>query len=328
MIAPGPVMKLGFSDPRVPTLRVRLGVPEPVDAPSPKKFDEALAEAVKVFQEQAGLKGDGIVGRGTLAALNADADDHVATIIANMERWRWMPEELGDFYVRVNIPNFNLDIYRDDVVVHTTRIVVGKSTNQTPIFSDEIEHVIVNPVWNVPSSIAIKEMLPEIQANPVSALAGYTVYANINGRFQAVNPYMIDWRRVDMSKIQIKQPPGERNALGSIKFMFPNPFAVYLHDTPAKSLFKNDYRAESHGCMRVMDPWGFADALLANMPGVTTASLKKLVGGPERQVNLPQHIRVHITYFTAWVDADGKLEVRGDVYGHDARIAQLLGIQS
>jgi murein L,D-transpeptidase YcbB/YkuD len=238
-----------------------------------------------------------------------------------------MPEDLGDYYVRVNIPNFNLDIYKNGKVFYTTRIVVGKPTNQTPIFSDEIEHVIVNPTWNVPASIATKEMLPQLQANP-AALNGYQVFANIGGRFRVVNPYSIDWRNVDMRKIQIKQPPGERNALGSVKFMFPNPYAVYLHDTPSKSLFQRDYRAYSHGCMRVMDPWSFADALLTYDPNVNASAIQKLVGGPERQINLTRHIPVHITYFTAWVDDDGKLQVRGDVYGHDRRMEKALGLTS
>ena len=154
------------------------------------------------------------------------------------------------------------------------------------------------------------------------------MFANIGGRFRAVDPYMVDWRNVDMRRIQIKQPPGERNALGSVKFMFPNPYAVYLHDTPSKSLFQKDYRAYSHGCMRVMNPWEFAAALLNHDPNVSAASLKKLVGGRETQVNLTQHIPVHITYFTAWVDDSGKLQLRSDVYGHDREMEKAFGLPS
>ncbi len=326
MVPAGPLLKLGVKSSRVAILRERLKVTEPAD--DPERFDEVVDEAVRAYQEQAGLVADGIVGQGTLGRLNAAADDHVATILVNMERWRWMPENLGNYYVRVNIPNFNLDVYKNGEVIHTTRIIDGKPTNQTPIFSDEIEYVIVNPVWNVPSSIAVKEMLPDILANPGAALSGYDVYANIGGRFQQVNPYMINWSTVDMRKIQIKQPPGEKNALGVIKFMFPNPFAVYLHDTPTKSLFQKDYRAYSHGCMRVMNPWDFADVLLADEPNVSAASLKKLVGGPERRVNLDHPIAVHITYFTAWVDDQGDLQVRNDVYGLDDRMEKVMGSQS
>lgn len=299
--------------------------PKPFD---PEVFDDSVATAVKAFQEQAGLKPDGIIGPATLGRLNAAADDHVDTILVNMERWRWMPEDLGQFYVRVNIPNFNLDIYKNGKVYYTTRIVVGQPTKQTPIFSNEIKFVIVNPTWNVPASIAVKEMLPQIQADPGKALNGYQVFANVGGRFRAVDPWTVDWRNVDMRRIQIKQPPGERNALGSIKFMFPNPFAVYLHDTPSKSLFQKDYRAYSHGCMRVMNPWDFATALLSYDPKVSVDGLKKLVGGPEQQVNLTRQIPVHITYFTAWVDDAGKLQLRSDVYGHDARMEKAFGLPS
>ncbi len=301
---------------------------EPVKPFDPKLYDELVDAAVKAFQESAGLKPDGIIGPATLGRLNAAADNHIDTILVNMERWRWMPEHLGDFYVRVNIPNFNLDIYKNGKVFYTTRIVVGQPAKQTPIFSDEIEYVDVNPVWNVPESIAVKEMLPDIQADPGKALNGYQVFANIGGRFRAVDPWTVDWRNVDMRKIQIKQPPGEKNALGSIKFMFPNPYAVYLHDTPSKGLFQKDYRAFSHGCMRVMNPWDFAASLLTYDPNVSAEGLKKLVGGPERQINLTRHIPVHITYFTAWVDDSGKLQLRADIYHHDAEMEKAFGLVS
>lgn len=323
MVPDGKLLKLGSKDDRVVVLRERLKVTEV--AADPRVFDEAVDLAVRAFQEQAGLKADGIVGRGTLGALNAGANDHVSTILANMERWRWMPRELGDFYVRVNVPNFNLDIYRNDEIVYTTRIVVGDVGHQTPMFSHEIEHVVVNPVWNVPSSIAVKEMLPQIRANP-GALNGYQVFANFDGKFRAVDPWSVDWHNVDMRRIQIKQPPGERNALGSIKFMFPNPYAVYLHDTPSKSYFQRDYRALSHGCMRVMNPWEFAEALLQFDPAVSVPQLQKLVGGRETRVNLTNKIPVHITYFTAWVDETGELIVRDDVYGHDAKVEKAFGV--
>ena len=317
VVPAGKLLKLGMKDPRVIVLRARLNVTTPADDPT--LFDADVDAALKAYQQQAGMKADGILGSGVLGALNAATVDPVAAIVDNMEKWRWMPEDLGKFYVRVNIPNFDLDVYRDGKVVFNTRIVDGQVDKQTPIFSNKIQYVDVNPVWNIPSSIAIKEMLPQIQANP-GALRGYQVFANLNGHFQAVDPYMIDWQTVDMRRIQIKQPPGEKNALGSIKFMFPNPFDVYLHDTPLKSLFAKDYRAFSHGCMRVQNPWDFAAVLLQDDPKVTVAQLKKLVGGPETQVDLTHDIPVHITYFTAWVDDNGKLETRPDLYGHDKEI--------
>jgi murein L,D-transpeptidase YcbB/YkuD len=252
------------------------------------------------------------------------AADPVETVLLNMERWRWMPRYLGDFYVRVNIPNFNLDVYRDGEVFHTTRIVVGKVGNQTPIFSDEIEHVVVNPYWNVPQSIIRNEMMPAILNG--GGLRGYQVFAKVRGKYRAVDPRSVNWRKVDARSIQVRQPPGARNALGEVKFLFPNQYDVYLHDTPSKSLFEKEVRAYSHGCMRVMNPWDFAEALLSSTDQVTAAELKKRVGGGENWTNLETHIPVHITYFTAWIDGSGKLQVRPDIYGHDRRLATALGL--
>jgi murein L,D-transpeptidase YcbB/YkuD len=323
LVPEGQTLKIGVTDPRVVILRRRLTIADPTE--NLQLYDEAVAEAVKAFQGAKGLKADGILGKGTLAILNALPENKTDTLLVNMERWRWMPEQLGDFYVRVNIPNFNLDVYRNGVVDFTTRIVVGETDKQTPVFSDEIETAVVNPTWNVPASIAVKEMLPKLQSGQ-SALNGYQVFANFDGRFRPVDPMMVDWSTVDMKRIQIKQPPGERNALGSIKFLFPNPYAVYLHDTPSKSFFERDYRALSHGCMRVMNPWDFAAALLQDDPNVSVDRLRKLVGGREAAVALTNHIPVHITYFTAWIDGGGALVTRNDVYGHDKHMKQLLGL--
>jgi len=323
IIPDGPTLKPGANDPRVALLRQRL---KDTDTPTdPNFYDVTLADTVKAWQSSAGLKADGLLGRGSLVVLNKVPANPVNTILANMERWRWMADDLGRFYVRVNIPNFNLDIYRDGKVVYTTRIVVGQTDKQTPIFSDEIRIVDVNPTWNVPASIAVKEMLPKLMSNPAS-LSQYQIFVNYTGRFQAVDPTQVDWSSVDMRRVQIKQPPGDDNALGSIKFLFPNPYAVYLHDTNSKSFFQRDFRALSHGCMRVQNPWDFASVLLAGEPNVTVGQLKAMVGGSEQQIDLAHHVPVHITYFTAWVDDAGNLQLRDDVYGHDRRMEQLLGL--
>jgi murein L,D-transpeptidase YcbB/YkuD len=323
IVPDGPTLKAGANDPRVAVLRDRLKITD--TASDPDLYDDAVVTAVKAWQASAGLKADGMLGRASLAVLNKVPPNPINTILVNMERWRWMADDLGRFYVRVNIPNFNLDIYRDGKVVYTTRIVVGQTDKQTPVFSDEIRIVDVNPTWNVPASIAVKEMLPKLMANPAS-MANYQIFVNYNGRFQAVDPTQVDWSSVDMRRVQIKQPPGDDNALGSIKFLFPNPFAVYLHDTNSKSFFQRDYRALSHGCMRVQNPWDFASVLLAGEPNVTVSQLKSMVGGPERQIDLAHHVPVHITYFTAWVDDAGKLQLRDDIYGHDRNMEQLLGL--
>jgi murein L,D-transpeptidase YcbB/YkuD len=323
IVADGPTLKLGVSDWRVVNLRQRLNVTDQVS--DPLVYDDGVVAAVKAWQASKGLKADGMLGKASLAVLNTVPANPVSTILVNMERWRWMPENMGSFYVRVNIPNFNLDIYRNAKVVYTTRIVVGQTDKQTPIFSDEIETADVNPTWNVPSSIATKEMLPKAIANPAS-LSGYQVFENLDGTFRPVDPTQVDWSSVDMRRIQIKQPPGDDNALGSIKFLFPNPYAVYLHDTPSKSFFQRDYRALSHGCMRVENPWDFAAVLLQDDPNVSVPKLKALVGGRETAVALTHKIPVHITYFTAWIDASGELQLRNDLYGHDKEMEKDLGL--
>jgi L,D-transpeptidase YcbB len=322
LIAAGPTLKPGMSDPRVLDLRKRFALPAANTAP--EVYDAAVVVAVKAFQESAGLKADGVIAKSTLAAMNKPAVDPIPLVLANMERWRWMPRDLGQFDVRVNIPDFTLTVYAGDKIVPTTRVIVGKVDLQTPIFSDEIANIVVNPAWNVPSSIIAKEYLPLLRNGGYPK--GFQVFAKVHGRFQAVDPGMVNWATVSANDLQFKQPPGERNALGVIKFNFPNKYAVYLHDTPLKALFEKGYRAFSHGCVRVQDPWGVADALFTQEQGLSVAGLKKLVGGPERTVVLARHIPVHITYFTAWVDDAGALQVRDDLYGHDTLVEAAMGL--
>jgi murein L,D-transpeptidase YcbB/YkuD len=223
----------------------------------------------------------------------------------------------------VNIPEFLVRIVEGGATVYEDRVIVGKPTNQTPIFSKAMQHVIVNPYWNVPTSIAVKEMLPRLAADPgYFARQGFEL---VNARGHVVSPYAVNWRAVTAGRFRFRQPPGERNALGRIKFMLPNEHDVYIHDTPTRSLFANAIRAYSHGCIRVHEPFRFADALLADQ-GIDGARLKKLIGGPERTLMLKRHIPVHIVYFTAGVGKDGKVEARPDIYGHDARLKATLGL--
>ncbi|WP_051242543.1 L,D-transpeptidase family protein [Stappia stellulata] len=367
VVPAGKVLKEGVRDARVAVLRERLGLAsaQPIETPAdgqaaeaaektveavdagageptgqtragseagagaesdPALFDTAVKDAVFAFQEENGLHADGIVGPRTLLALNATADDGMAIsdIIANMERWRWLPRDLGAFHVSVNIPEFKVRLVRDGAQVYETRVVVGKPANQTPVFSDEMDHVIVNPYWNVPYSIASQELLPSIRANP--AYLGARNYEVLAGG-RVVNPSSIDWAGVNLRSVRIRQRPGSGNALGRIKFMFPNRHSVYLHDTPSKSLFNRSRRAFSHGCVRVQDPFDFADALLQLDPQWDAAALKKMIGGREKRVNLKRHVPVHLTYFTAHVDAAGRLQRRPDIYGHNARLTKALEIE-
>jgi L,D-transpeptidase YcbB len=329
-IPDGPLLRPGKKDERVTLLRQRLDVPEPeipetagVEAAADITYDEALVAAVIAFQESLGLTADGIVGPATVAALNGGSATTKEDIIANMERWRWEPESFGDFYVHVNIPEFRLAIMDGNRLHYTTRVVVGTPRNQTPVFNDVIEHIVVNPYWNVPASIAVNEIAPRLMNNP-GYLAGQNMELLYGGRL--VNAAAVDWSTTSIRNFSIRQRPGAGNALGQIKFLFPNQHDVYLHDTPSKSLFQRSFRAYSHGCIRVQNPMEFAEALLAKEPSLTRASLEKQFGPRESWNNLKTHIPVHITYFTLRVDEDGNIRSFGDVYGHNKQLITLLGL--
>ncbi len=312
-IPAGPLLKPGATDARVPALRTRLGLTGAADDHS---YDPALVAAVKAFQEASGSTPDGVIGSGTLASLNREAGQGggtlTADIIANMERWRWLPRDLGEKRVMVNIPEYLVRIFDGPSEVYETRVVVGKPETPTPLLSHEMEYVVVNPAWNIPPSIAKKEMMPLLRSNP-GALArqGIEAKRNRDGSYS------------------FRQPPGERNALGRIKFMFPNDHAVYLHDTPSRSLFANARRAYSHGCMRVQDPLKFGEVVFQmGLPddGWTEKRIGKLLGGSERYINLKDRLPVHVTYFTTVVDEQGKVRVLEDIYGINARVKALLGL--
>jgi murein L,D-transpeptidase YcbB/YkuD len=320
-VAEGPTLKPGMSDPRVPVLRQRLELP----AADGTVYDDALVDAMKAFQTSLDLDVDGVMGPATLAALNGGAPLTRADILANMERWRWMPRELGAFNVMVNIPEFRLAISRDGQEEYTTRVVVGTTKNQTPVFSNAIRHIVVNPYWNVPSSILRGEVAPAVLRNP-----GYIDNNNYDLLYNGtpISPWQVDWAQVSPSNFpfRVRQRPGPGNALGQIKFLFPNKHDVYLHDTPSKSLFARDFRAYSHGCVRVQNPMEFADALMANEPNISRASLEAMFGSSERWVNPETQIPVHIAYFTVRVEADGSLRSFGDVYGHNAKLIEAMGL--
>ena len=322
-IGDGPVLRPGNSDARLPAIRARLELA----ASTSQLYDELTVDAIKAFQEGQGLEVDGIIGPATVAALNGGTATRREDIIANMERWRWMPSDLGDFRVFVNIPEFRLWIERNGEPEYTTRVVVGTTKNQTPIFSDNIRHLVVNPYWNVPSSILRGEIAPAVLRNP-----GYTDSHNMDLLYNGspISPWSVDWSQVSSSNFpfRVRQRPGAGNALGQIKFLFPNKHDVYLHDTPSKSLFSRSYRAFSHGCVRVQNPMEFADALMANEPNISRASLEAMFGPSERWVNPEKQIPVHLAYFTLRVDEDGTIRSFGDVYGHHEKLIAAMGLDT
>ena len=338
IVPPGKTLVPGMKDPRLATLRQRLNVAAPAapevsadangtaDAATPPvdTYDDTLVAAVKAFQKSAGLSADGFVGPGTLAALNYQPPKVSRNdIIANMERWRWLPHDLGQFHVMVNIPEFRVAVVENNAVDYSTRVVVGKPSTPTPLFSNSIKNIVVNPYWNVPSSIVAKEIAPAMLRNP-GYLAGQNMQI-VSGN-SVIDPSAIDWAGVSQAnwRYSIRQLPGGGNALGQIKFLFPNDHDVYLHDTPSKSLFANAVRAYSHGCVRVQNPMDFANALLKFEPGLTEDQLKAMFGNTEHWVNLKTHVPVHIAYFTVRADADGTLHSFADVYGHNKKLIDLL----
>lgn len=291
-IPAGPPLRLGMRDQRVPLVRARLGLgasEEPV-------FDRSTATALAEFQKQAGLRADGVLSNQTLAALGSPPATRLESdIIAQMERWRWLPADLGASHVTVNVPEFRMRMVHDGKLVHETRVIVGKPETATPIFSHKMEYVVVNPSWHVPPSILKKEFLPGLANDPnYAAKRGYVVTRRGNS-------------------ISVRQPPGERNALGWVKFMFPNDHAVYLHDTPNRRLFASNRRAFSHGCVRVENPFALADLVLG--PEWTNERLKRLIGSGERTIRLPKPLAIHLVYDTLVVNEAGEITTFDDLYG-------------
>lgn len=326
--ASGPMLKPGMQHPDIAILRQQLEVSiarGEDGAISADVYDSTLVAAVKDFQSQNGLRPDGIVGRSTRRSMQTETNTPLSEerILANMEAWRWMPEDLGKFYVLVNIPEYRFRVFENDEVIHSERVIVGKLKNQTPSFSDEMETVVIHPSWGVPNSIKVKEILPSL-ARGGSVLQRQNLRIKRNGRH--VNPHAIDWSRADIRNYDVYQPPGRSNVLGVVKFLFPNKHAVYMHDTPTKHLFKQTTRTYSHGCVRVRDPVQFAKTVLAADKGWDADHVDQLIsGGPQNnQIVLDQKIPVHMVYFTAFVDENGEVTTLKDMYGHEKRITLAL----
>ena len=248
----------------------------------------------------------------------------VQRVLVNMERWRWMPKDLGQFYVWASIPEFRVRVVDNRQIIHEANIVVGKVTNKTPLFSDKMEYLVFHPYWNVPKSIKAAEIMPHLRRS-TNILRKENLKVRLGG--QDINPYQVDWKHVDARPFDFYQPPGRKNVLGTVKFMFPNKHIVYMHDTPSKHLLSRQVRLYSHGCMRVQNPEILAKILLNRDKGWPGSQVDDLIRSRARQrVDLSQTIPVHITYFTASVDPQGNLKFFDDYYGYDQLIAeQLIG---
>ena len=319
-IEKGPVLRLVakkkkgeqalMHDPRVPALRTRFGLPGGSDT----AYDQTLADAVKKFQRSRELPANGELNAATVDALNGTRNaggQRMNAILATLERWRWMPRDLGRAYVMVNVPDYTLKVVDQGKTAWATRIVVGKPGEMaTPLLSETMKYITVNPTWNVPPSIIRNEYLPALARDP-----------------GALSRIGLKVQRKRDGTLHVYQPPGPRNALGRIRFNFPNMFLVYQHDTPNKHLFARSERAYSHGCMRVQDPETYAEVLLSlTQPTdkITAERIRRLYGDSERTINLKTPIPVHLTYQTAFVDDAGQLQLRRDLYGRDEEIMRVL----
>ncbi len=308
-IPKGPAIRPGRKDARIPLVRARLGLQS--RKRNDVTYDRRLYKSIQGMQHDNGLRPNGIIDGKLLGLINGPTHaQEIETVKANLERWRWLPRDLGETYVMVNVPDFSLKLVHDHRAVWRTKIVAGKPQTPTPLVGASMDTVIVNPSWYVPQSIIHNELLPRYKSDP-----------NIFNRMG------LEVKKGSDGHINVVQPPGAANALGRIKFNFRNKFQVYLHDTPEKQLFSHDRRAFSHGCMRVQNPTKLGELILSlAMEGRTpnARQIQSMFGREEHDFKLVNRPKVYVTYQTAFIDANGKLQIRDDIYGFDARIHAIL----
>lgn len=338
IIPNGPTLRPGSTHEQIKLVRERLKVPVPVKNGVPlfpaDVYDTELEMAVKAFQKKRGLAAEGLVGPRTRRALNGGSvpKNRVKTILANMERWRWVPYNPGKLKVQVNIPEFRYRVYDGEEVITDARVVVGKPRNQTPVFSDTMKYLVFNPYWNVPNSIKREKIIPYLNSggggwfrssSRPRILETQNMYISYKGK--NIDATRVNWNKVNIGLYRFYQMPGPKNALGAVKFMFPNKHIVYLHDTPTKSLFDKTVRAYSYGCVRLRNPRKLAEILLSRDRGWSSGNIRAAFKSKKNQrVNLKTPVPVNITYFTARVEKSGKVTYFSDIYGHDTRMARAL----
>ncbi len=327
-VSSGATLKPGDQDHRVQQLRTRLtqsGDINPTGSSAPDVYDWAIAEGVTLFQQRHGLIADGMLGKKTLAEINAPVEQRIAQIEVNLDRWRWLPRDLGANSIVVNTAGFEMDVNLNHSRALTMPVIVGKTENKTPIFSDVMEHIVFNPSWHVPVSITRDELLPKELANPgFLDNSNFVAVSLANKSSQPISSLSTDelYPSNFISRYRLQQLPGKTNALGEIKFMLPNKYSIYLHDTNAKSLFERTTRAFSHGCVRVERPQDLARTLLLS-DGMDDYQIDAILDSSNtKTVNLRTHLPVHITYQTSWVDDFGKVQFRKDIYDHDRHAIQ------
>ncbi|MCF8057108.1 MAG: L,D-transpeptidase family protein [Desulfocapsa sp.] len=332
-ITSGPAIYPGKSDGRIPAVRQLLTITGDLTGAvgtNLELYDDALVDAVKKYQGRHGLKVDGIIGKRTTAALSVPVEKRIRQILLNMERWRWTEHELGRKYVLIDIAGFNLQGVVDNHIQLEMRVIVGKLHHETPVFSDTIKYIEFHPFWNITPSIARNEMLGELRKDSNYLAAKHIrLFSSWQSDAEELDPQSIDWNEVSRKKIsryKLRQDPGPWNALGVVKFVFPNKYSVYLHDTPAQSLFKETDRAFSHGCIRLNKPIQLAQFLLVDSRNEWSQRLIQEVLEKKKRkiIRLHQQIPVHLVYQTVWVDKDEALHFSKDLYGRDKQLGKAL----
>jgi len=331
----GSKIRKGDAGKRIVALRLRLMASNDLEDSkngNPEYFDDALEKGVKRFQARHGLKVDGIVGFNTLSALNVSLEDRIQQIKLNMERWRWLPQDLGARYILVNTADFRIEVIENEQTLKTIRAIVGKRNRPTPMLSRKMIYLELNPYWNIPHKIALNDILPCIKKDPDYLMdKGIRIFENWTADAKELNPESIDWARIrkDNFIYKLRQDPKSSNALGRVKFIFPNEFSIYLHDTPARELFGRTKRAFSSGCIRVEKPLELAAYLLSDNPKWDLQGLIAAVDSKKnRAISLPAPINIHILYWTAWVDNDGITQFREDIYGRDRQLKMALNVKT
>jgi murein L,D-transpeptidase YcbB/YkuD len=321
----GGALKPGQSGPAVVALRDRLMAMGYLGRTATQTYDADIRQAVQNFQMHHGLEADGVAGEGTISEINIGPETRLQSIVVALERERWMNIERGPRHIWVNLTDFSAKIVDDGKITFATRSVIGKNVpdQRSPEFSDVMEYMVINPSWNVPRSITTKEYLPLMQRNPNAA--GHLKIIDSKGRVVPRSAINFGAYSAKTFPFSMRQPPSDGNALGLVKFMFPNQWNIYLHDTPSKSLFAREERAFSHGCIRLADPFDFAYALLARQSADPEGEFQRhLKSGQETVVNLVDPVPVHLVYFTAYSSAKGQMNYRRDVYGRDGLIFDAL----
>ncbi len=333
----GALLRPGDRDPRLVEIRQRLQLlgdfdPEAETPADPQLYDPDLQQAVLHFQERHGLGRDGVIGPRTLAALNVTPQQRIEQLRANLERWRWLPQSLGEEYILVNIAGFDMQVVSNGSTVMQQRVMVGRPYRRTPVFTGRMTYLVLNPSWEVPHRLAAQDQLPKIRAdrNYLDQM-GFTVLRGWGANEVVVDPDTVDWQSLSARNFpfRLRQSPGPNNALGDVKFMFPNRHNVYLHDTPARGLFAQEDRALSSGCIRVEDPDALTRWLLLERARVVSDERLSsiMASGQETTVRLNRPLPVHLLYWTAWVDERDRVQYRQDIYQRDQRLIDALNAE-